>query len=81
MDCDDTILMERIIKRMREGEAAGNKRSDDNIDTALKRIRTFNQFHQPALEWLKENVSISYFFTVCLIVHHKYAHRTFLSNK
>jgi len=54
LDCDDTILMERIIKRSREGAAAGHQRKDDNIDTALRRLRTFHKYHRPTMEWLRE---------------------------
>jgi adenylate kinase len=49
--CDDTILMERILKRSREEPG----RSDDNIDTALKRLRTYHKSHGPTLEWLRES--------------------------
>jgi len=48
--CDDTILMERILKRSREQPG----RSDDNIDVALQRLRTYHKSHGPTLEWLRE---------------------------
>lgn len=51
--CDDTIMMERILKRSREDPGPG--RSDDTIDTALKRLRTYRQSHGPTLEWLRED--------------------------
>jgi adenylate kinase family enzyme len=54
LDCDDTILMERIMKRARQGADSGNQRSDDNIDTALKRLRTFHKYHKPTMDWLRE---------------------------
>lgn len=54
LECDDTILMERIIKRGREGEKDGNVRADDNIDTALQRVRTFHKYHKPTMDWLRE---------------------------
>lgn len=47
--CDDTILMERIIKRSKNGE-----REDDNFDTALERIRTYHKYHGQTIEWLRE---------------------------
>ena len=50
--CDDTILMERILKRSREN--IGEIRSDDNIDTALTRLRNYHNAQQPTLNWLKE---------------------------
>uniref|UniRef100_A0A7S1D364 EF-hand domain-containing protein n=1 Tax=Cyclophora tenuis TaxID=216820 RepID=A0A7S1D364_CYCTE len=45
--CDDTILMERILKR-RDG------RTDDNFETALHRLRTFHKSHKPTMDWLRE---------------------------
>lgn len=53
LTCDDTILMERILKRSREN-ADGQVRSDDNIDTALKRLRNYHKYHAPTMAWLKE---------------------------
>jgi len=49
--CDDTIMMERILKRSREDPG----RTDDTIDTALQRLRTYRQSHGPTLEWLRED--------------------------
>jgi len=51
LDCDDTVLMERIIKRSSQGEET---RADDNFETALKRLRTFHKFHHPTMQWLRE---------------------------
>jgi adenylate kinase len=51
LECDDTILMERILKRSGEG---GTQRDDDNIHTALKRLRTYHKFHNSTMEWLRE---------------------------
>lgn len=45
--CDDTILMERIMKRREQ-------REDDNFETALDRIRTYHRYHSSTIEWLKE---------------------------
>jgi adenylate kinase family enzyme len=51
--CDDTIMMERILKR--SGEANGaTQRDDDNIHTALHRLRTYHKFHNSTMEWLRE---------------------------
>ena len=53
LDCDDTVLMERIINRSKE-HTTGIPRADDNIDSALRRLRTFHKYHRPTMEWLKE---------------------------
>jgi adenylate kinase family enzyme len=54
LHCDDTILMERIIKRGREGQESGQQRADDNFETALQRLRTFHKYHKPTMDWLRE---------------------------
>lgn len=54
LHCDDTILMERIIKRGKEGEESGQQRADDNFETALQRLRTFHKYHKPTMDWLRE---------------------------
>lgn len=54
LDCDDTVLMERIMIRSRTSAANGNQRADDNIETALKRLRTFHKYHRPTIDWLRE---------------------------
>ncbi len=54
LDCDDTILMERIINRGKEAAKKGNLRVDDNFDTALQRLRTFHKYHKPTMDWLRE---------------------------
>lgn len=54
LNCDDTILMERIMKRKKEGEQSGKSRSDDNIETALQRLRTYHKFHHGTMDWLRE---------------------------
>jgi adenylate kinase family enzyme len=57
LECDDTILMERILKRgekaTKESEG-GAARTDDNIYTALHRLRTYHKYHNSTLEWLRE---------------------------
>ena len=51
-DCDDTILLERIIGR---GSAPkGELREDDNFTTAIRRLRTFHKYHNKTMEWLRE---------------------------
>ena len=56
LDCDDTILMERIISRGEQAAAASSteKRADDNFHTALRRLRTYHKYHNPTMEWLRE---------------------------
>lgn len=54
LECDDTILMERILKRGKEAQAKGEQRADDNIETALQRLRTFHKYHKPTMDWLRE---------------------------
>eukprot|EP00525_Craspedostauros_australis_P004398 CAMPEP_0198111586 /NCGR_PEP_ID=MMETSP1442-20131203/3540_1 /TAXON_ID= /ORGANISM="Craspedostauros australis, Strain CCMP3328" /LENGTH=294 /DNA_ID=CAMNT_0043768085 /DNA_START=741 /DNA_END=1625 /DNA_ORIENTATION=- len=56
LECDDTILMERILSRGNQAkdEGDGSKRSDDNVHTALKRLRTYHKYHHQTMEWLRE---------------------------
>jgi adenylate kinase family enzyme len=55
LDCDDTILMERIMKRGKMAKADGQKsRSDDNFETALRRLRTFHKSHKQTMDWLRD---------------------------
>mmetsp|Transcript_12942 Transcript_12942/g.27945 ORF Transcript_12942/g.27945 Transcript_12942/m.27945 type:complete len:569 (+) Transcript_12942:175-1881(+) len=49
LDCDDTILIERIINRGLSGD-----RADDNIHTALQRIRNYHKYHNVTLDFLRE---------------------------
>lgn len=57
LECDDTILMERIM-----GRGAGTlstpqqiRREDDNFQSALQRLRTFHSYHHKTIDWLKEH--------------------------
>eukprot|EP00538_Stauroneis_constricta_P002364 CAMPEP_0119553528 /NCGR_PEP_ID=MMETSP1352-20130426/6260_1 /TAXON_ID=265584 /ORGANISM="Stauroneis constricta, Strain CCMP1120" /LENGTH=490 /DNA_ID=CAMNT_0007599959 /DNA_START=238 /DNA_END=1710 /DNA_ORIENTATION=+ len=57
LECDDTILMERILSRgekQQQDESNSAKRTDDNVHTALKRLRTYHKYHHPTMEWLRE---------------------------
>jgi len=54
LECEDTLLMERILKRSREATDGVKERSDDNFDTAVRRIRTFHKYHKPTMDWLSE---------------------------
>jgi adenylate kinase family enzyme len=47
--CDDTVLLERIMKRGESGE-----RADDNFQTALQRIRNYHKYHPLTLGFLRE---------------------------
>lgn len=54
LTCDDTVLLERIMKRGESGQ-----RPDDNIKTAIQRIRNYHKFHHVTLDFLREeNVPI-----------------------
>jgi adenylate kinase family enzyme len=56
LTCDDTVLLERIMKR---GESGA--RADDNFQTAIQRIRTYHKYHNMTLDFLKEeNVPVVY---------------------
>jgi adenylate kinase family enzyme len=55
LQCDDTILMERIIGRGRKGQEEGAARADDTFDTALTRLRTYHKYHDPTMDWLRNN--------------------------
>eukprot|EP00536_Pseudo-nitzschia_multiseries_P006015 jgi/Psemu1/192146/e_gw1.124.22.1 len=54
--CDDTVLLERIMKRGESGD-----RADDNFQTAIQRVRNYHQYHNTTIEFLRaENVPIVY---------------------
>jgi adenylate kinase len=68
LDCDDCILLERILERggrsAKEAERAkleGNPnaavsvsvRSDDNVHTAIQRLKNYHKHHKPTMDWLK----------------------------
>jgi adenylate kinase family enzyme len=55
LECDDTILIERILNRAAKNIESGEGRSDDNIHTALKRLRTFHKMHRTTMDFLHEN--------------------------
>merc|ERR1712183_641813 len=50
--CRDTVMIRRILKR---AEETGNERSDDNVQTALKRIDAYHRAERPVMEWLREH--------------------------
>jgi adenylate kinase len=49
LGCDDTTLLSRILKRGESGE-----RADDNIYTALERVKQYNKYMHVTLEFLRE---------------------------
>jgi adenylate kinase len=49
LECDDTVLMERIMKRSMSGN-----RADDNFETALQRIRNYHKYHGLTMDFLRE---------------------------
>jgi len=49
LTCDDTVLLERIMKRGESGE-----RADDNFHTGIQRIRNYHKYHHVALDFLRE---------------------------
>ena len=56
LNCDDTILMERIMGRGASSDSTPQqvRREDDNFQSALQRLRTFHKYHHSTLEWLRE---------------------------
>ncbi|KAL7542976.1 hypothetical protein ACHAXR_013015 [Thalassiosira sp. AJA248-18] len=68
LDCDDTLLIERILARggksakeaeraAREGKPVDNNnnvRSDDNVHTAIQRLKNYHKHHHSTMSWLKE---------------------------
>jgi adenylate kinase len=56
LNCDDTILMERIMGRGANSDNSPQqvRREDDNFQSALQRLRTFHKYHHSTLEWLRE---------------------------
>lgn len=58
LQCDDTVLIERILKRKDEALQSGGDagvRDDDNIKTALKRLRNYHTYLHVTIDWLREN--------------------------
>jgi len=63
LDCDDCILLERIMERggksAKEADKAAaegktvNVRSDDNVHTAIQRLKNYHKHHKPTMDWLK----------------------------
>ena len=49
LGCEDTTMLSRILKRGESGE-----RADDNIHTALERVKQYNKYMHVTLEFLRE---------------------------
>jgi adenylate kinase len=63
LNCEDTTMMERILKRKDEAVAAVENakdgdsttvRADDNIHTALQRLRAYHKSQKTTMDWLHE---------------------------
>eukprot|EP00571_Detonula_confervacea_P013793 CAMPEP_0172300180 /NCGR_PEP_ID=MMETSP1058-20130122/2319_1 /TAXON_ID=83371 /ORGANISM="Detonula confervacea, Strain CCMP 353" /LENGTH=458 /DNA_ID=CAMNT_0013009875 /DNA_START=4 /DNA_END=1380 /DNA_ORIENTATION=+ len=66
LDCEDTILIERILARggksakdaeraAEEGkEVVVEQRADDNVHTAIQRLKNYHKHHHSTMSWLKE---------------------------
>jgi len=53
LNCDDTILLERIMHRAASASDE-DSRSDDNFHTALQRIRAYHKYQTVTLDFLRE---------------------------
>ena len=51
----DTILIERILNRKEEASSSGEGRDDDNIRTALQRLRNYHNYLHVTIDWLRQN--------------------------
>ncbi|CAB9498791.1 Adenylate kinase [Seminavis robusta] len=54
LECDDTILMERIMSRAAKAAESEGKRADDNFHTALQRLRNYHKYHDSTIQFLRE---------------------------
>jgi len=69
LNCDDTVMIERILSRAANnggcgdddsgdanvaGAAPAAARSDDNVHTAIQRLKNYHKHHNPTMSWLKE---------------------------
>jgi len=68
LDCEDTVLLERILARggmtAREAKLAQEEnkgeveatavRADDNVHTAIQRLKNYHKHHQSTMDWLKK---------------------------
>ncbi|CAB9509667.1 Adenylate kinase [Seminavis robusta] len=54
LECDDTILMERIMARAAKAAESEGRRADDNFHTALQRLRNYHKYHDSTIQFLRE---------------------------
>jgi adenylate kinase len=70
LNCDDTVMIERIMSRAAKGGVMSNDendndvasssssanvaRTDDNVHTAIQRLKNYHKHHGPTMSWLKE---------------------------
>jgi adenylate kinase len=67
LNCEDTTMIERILKRKEEAVATTEQnevgkdsesfaavRADDNIHTALQRLRTYHKSQKTTMDWLQQ---------------------------
>ena len=70
LDCEDTVLLERILARggmsareakLAQEEGTGGEvdeakavRADDNVHTAIQRLKNYHKHHQSTMDWLKK---------------------------
>eukprot|EP00986_Skeletonema_menzelii_P001786 scaffold488_cov142-Skeletonema_menzelii.AAC.25 len=69
LDCEDTVLLERILARGgmsareaklaqeegKDGEAEAKAvRADDNVHTAIQRLKNYHKHHRSTMDWLKK---------------------------
>lgn len=67
LDCEDTVLLERILARggmtAREAKLAEEEsdddakkavRADDNVHTAIQRLKNYHKHHRSTMDWLKK---------------------------
>ena len=51
----DTVLIERILNRKEEALKNEAGRDDDNIRTALQRLRNYHDYLHVTIDWLRQN--------------------------
>jgi hypothetical protein len=42
------------MKRKTQNEGGNQQRADDDVNIALRRLRTFHKYHTPTISWLRE---------------------------
>ncbi len=76
-DVSEDVMRQRLLKR---GETSG--RADDNAETIIKRLKTFNDLTKPVIDhYTKENKVSKVSFISCLDVNHMVEMPSFLSKQ